>query len=80
MDLSTILNSIRDPAVFLFCVAGVFHIHKETIAELKSQVKDVQSDYVSKEKLTDVVSPMTDQLKKITIELHEINTLIRAWK
>ena len=85
MELITLLKEVRDPAVFLFCVAIVFYLNrnyvsKETYREnfdsLKKELEAIRDDYVSKEKLADVLRPVEDQLKSIGREIGEIKKFI----
>ena len=85
MELITILKEVRDPAVFLFCVAIVFYlnrnyvskeIYRENFEALRKEIEAIRDDYVSKEKLTDVLKPVEDHLKSIGREIGELKKFI----
>lgn len=85
MEIISSLRDVRDPAVFLFCVAIVFYLnrnyvsnetHRENIHSLKKELEAIRDDYVSKEKLADVLKPVEDQLKTIGREIGEIKRFI----
>lgn len=81
MEILGVLRDVRDPAVFLFCVAMVFYLNKNYVSKeqfnaFKNDFDKMQDDYVSKEKLSDVLKPVEDHLKSIGRELGEIKKFI----
>lgn len=92
MDLPKLLNTIRDPAVFSACVLIAIYLNrnytkkeshdslKKSVdslrTQMKSEIDEIHKDYVSKEKLSDVMKPVTDQLDNIGREIGEIKTFM----
>lgn len=71
--------------MFLFCVAGVFYLNrnyvqKAAFKEVQDHLEKVKEGYVSKEKLGDVLSPISEQLKTIGGELRDIKISLQGEK
>lgn len=81
IELSGLLGSARDPGLVLVCVGIVLYLNRDYVKktehdELKGRLDEMQKEYVSKEKLADVLKPFSDQLSGIGREIGEIKKFI----
>lgn len=80
------LGGIKDPALLACGLVVALYLNRDYVKKsehdkLADQVEKMQNEYVSKEKLTDVLKPFSDQISIIGREIGEIKKIVlEAWK